>query len=229
MYARHKKGCPHSANAYDPVKYDVLHSQSVGNIHHHKERHTHTDAEQGYVRSIEKRYHEHCAEVVYNGKSGKKNLYRQRDTVAKHIKYGKRERDVRSHRYPPPSRHVTVRIEQIIDECRHNHPEHRRPYRKYRVAHIGKFPSDELSFKFQTYNKEKHRHQTVVYPMVQIEIEITGTVEQKAELLLKEVKITVAQRRVSQYKRNDNAYAEHYAARFLLIHKMLQRHDKPVT
>ena len=65
--------------------------------------------------------------------------------------------------------------------------------------------------------------------MVKVVIEIIHTVEQKSELLLKEMKIGVAQRRVGKHERKYDAHSKHYSTRLLLIDEILQRHYKPMV
>ena len=227
MNARHQECRPHSADAQEAVKHDVLHAHLVGGEHHSKERQADGDVDKRYFRGIEQRDDNHRPEVVDDGERCQKHLGSKRNAVAKGVDYGERERNVGCHRYSPATGRRRSGVQHGVNQRRNKHPGHGGTYRKDCVTRVGQLTADELALQFKPHNEEEHRHKSVVNPVVKRVVKIRLAIENETELMFKQMEIPLAPRRIGQQQGHNHTYAEHYPGRLFPLDKLLQGHYQP--
>lgn len=90
----------------------------------------------------------------------------------------------------------------------------------------GQLAADELALQLKPHNEEEHRHKSVVNPVVKRVVKVVLAVENETELMLEQVEILLAPRRIGQQQGHNHTYAEHYPGRLFPLYELLQGHDE---
>ena len=225
MDARHEKGRPDTADAQYAIKDDILDPHSVRGEHHAQERHADAEVDQRNLGRVEQGNDHHGAKVVDDGQRREKDFGRKRDTVAQDVDDGQREGDIGGHGDAPAACGRRAGIQDGINQSRHEHSGHRRTDGQHGVTGVCQFAADELPFQFEPHHEKEHRHEAVVNPVMKRIVEVWLAVDHEAELMFKEVEISVAPRGVGQRHSHHDAEAKHDARRLFTLDKLLQGHD----
>ena len=123
------------------------------------------------VARVEDRDDQHGAEVVDDRERQEEDLERERDARAEERQDADREGDVGRHRHAPAGDRGLAQVEPGVDRRRHHHAAERGHHRQGGALPAGELADQELALDLEADDEEEDRHQAVVDPVREREVE----------------------------------------------------------
>ena len=123
------------------------------------------------LRRVEHGDDDDGADVVDDGQGQQEHLDRRHDAAPEQAEHADRHGDVGGHRDAPPVLPGTAHVEAEVDQCRYDHPAKRGECWRCRLAAIAQLALDQLALDLQADDEEEQRHQAVVDPLLEREVE----------------------------------------------------------
>ena len=104
------------------------------------------------------------------------------------------------------------KVEKQIDGGRKEHAKDSCHHRQHNLPQVAQLAPDELALQFQSHDEEKHRHESVVNPVLHAEVEQGPTVNDETEVMFQKLRILITEGRIGQYQRQNNKHGQHDSA-----------------
>ena len=164
------------------------------------------------VVGVEDRDDEDRADVVDDGEREQEQLQRRRDAAAEQAEHADGHRDVGGHRDAPAVDGVAAGVDREVDQGGDQHPADRGDGRERGASGLPQLALDELALDLEPDDEEEQRHQPVVDPLAQRQVE-RATSDAHVEVCGPQVDVARLPRRVGPDQRDDGRGDEDDTAR----------------
>ncbi len=144
---------------------------------------------------VEDRDHDDAADVVDDGEGEDEDPHAERDATSGERDHADCEGDVGRHGHTEPAG-LPSEIDDDVDRRRHDHATECGEGRQCRSAPIAEFAVDELTFDLESDDEEEQRHEPIVDPRVEREVEVDQVADAQRNLGVEELAISTRPGRV---------------------------------
>ncbi len=140
---------------------------------------------------VEDRDHGDGADVVDDGERQQEHANARRHARAKQREGAEDERDVGRHHDAPAVRARAASVEGRVDQCRPDHARERSDRGHRRGTPVAQLSERELTPDLEADDVEEPRHQAVVHPVLEIEVDRADAAERDRELRVPELEVAL--------------------------------------